>query len=151
MSFGPPGEPPAALKTTDTPSITVLEIAKRGDGRPQWQQTTHWIAADRTLALVHLISVQIENLWTLARRRYVEGDGQVHITPISATVLDQVLAADVEPDEHGVRVSIPSMSMTLLYRVDEDAPTTGNPRQALTNKKIGDAAEGLPGFRFDAE
>jgi len=43
------------------------------------------------------------------------------------------------------------MSMTLLYRVDEDAPTTGNPRQALTNKKIGDAAEGLPGFRFDVE
>ena len=32
MSFGSPGEPPA-LKTTDTPSITVLEIAKRGDGR----------------------------------------------------------------------------------------------------------------------
>ncbi|UFN43197.1 hypothetical protein [Nocardioides okcheonensis] len=113
-----PGNP---FLASNGPSITLLEaVANDKAGRKQWQQTTHWIPADRRLALTHLVIDQIENLWTVARMRYTEQTGKHRLKPLSRDTISTLLSPPPDEDGPGYAFSVLSMGMPLLYV--EDTP-----------------------------
>ena len=76
--------------------------------------TTRWVEADRTVALVYLVVNQIENLWTVARFRYVDSvqpGGTPHL--LSAKLLQRALSESIVKD--GYRMDITEASISLLY------------------------------------
>ena len=97
------------------PTLTYLEQRQvGGQSRREWHRTTRWVEADRTVALVHLVANQIENLWNTARFRYVDPtqpDQVPHL--LSAKFLQQALTESDVKD--GYRIDITEASFSLLY------------------------------------
>lgn len=117
MQFRPQGDPDnPILQAGDHPSITLLEAVPNEEaGRKRWQQTTHWIRADRRLALTHLVIDQIENLWNVAHLRYVDPDGRRHLKLLHRDIITRVLKTPISDDGPGFEITVMSLGMPLLY------------------------------------
>lgn len=104
----------------DGPSITYLTV-KPGKNGKRWAQETVWLDAELNLALTHLVICQIANLWHVARHRYT-GDAwdESQMRYIGSDLVDAVLNKRAN-DAGGVVVTVPSMSMELLYYAPEDS------------------------------
>lgn len=120
MQFQQQGDPDnPILKAGDHPSITLLEAVPSEDaGRKQWQQTTHWIRADRRLALTHMVIEQIENLWNVAHLRYVDPQGTRHLKLLHRDAISSVLKTPTSEDGPGYEITVMSIGMPLLYVVE---------------------------------
>lgn len=102
---------PVAVKASG-PSITHLTVSRGQRGR-RWSQETVWLNPEQDLALIGLAIHQVRNLWTVARHRYTgEAFDATSLRPITSQTLDAVLH---HPPSEGVKVTVPSMSMELLY------------------------------------
>jgi len=135
MRFGnaESGDP---LISADGTSLTILEVKQRAaDGRRQWNETTHWIEADRTFALTYLLAQQIRNLWLVARRRYLSDPAGARLQPLSSSVLTQLLHRDIPADGPAYQFVVPSMSMNLLYFKEEAAETPPRRRSPNARKR----------------
>lgn len=104
----------ATLTSPDLPSLTYLEGKHVShQARRKWHMTTDWIEADRTVALVHLVANQVENLWKVARFRYVDPNPAAKPHLLSANLLQRALHDSIGKD--GYRVEVTSVSISLLY------------------------------------
>ena len=113
------GEPTDPIVTADGPSVTLLEAATDTVvGRKRCRQTTHWISADRRLAFTYLVIQQIENVWTVARHRYLVLEGSTRLAPLPHDKIDQLLNPPPAQDGPGYTISVASMGMGLLYESD---------------------------------
>ena len=95
------------------PSVTHLETGRTTAGE-QWMSKTTWVHPQMNLTLVSLMCRQIGNLWEVATARYVE-PGTLNIWPMPVEHVRAVLRGG-KPAGTGAVVSVPNMSMTLLYR-----------------------------------
>jgi hypothetical protein len=113
------GDPDAPVLSAIGPSITLLEAATDSQvGRKRWRQTTHWVSPDRRLALTYVVIQQIENLWTVARHRYLRMDGSSPLAPLPVDKIDQLLSPPLEADGPGFRITVETMGIGLLYEID---------------------------------
>lgn len=107
----------------DGPSITYLTV-REGEQGKRWAQETVWLDPARTLAVVALALFQLSNLWHVARCRYAgetwDQSKMRHMTP---EFVSQVLHPPLDGEK--VRVTVPSMTMGLLYY----EPEPPSPRQ----------------------
>lgn len=119
------GDPDAPILSAGGPSITLLEaVTDTQIGRKRWRQTTHWVSADRRLALTYIVIQQIQNLWTVARHRYLHIDGPSPLAPLPVDTINQLLHPPLDPsqeDDPGYRITVDTMGMGLLYEVDTPA------------------------------
>jgi hypothetical protein len=119
----------APLLETSGPSVTLLEAVKAGDPpRRQWHQSTHWIPADRRLGLTVLVIQQIENLWNVARTRYLDERGTLTLNQLPVDRFRGVTDGSVPDDGPGYRFEIPSFKLPLLY----DAATPESKRRVAS-------------------
>lgn len=95
------------------PSLTYLEIRDDGeDGERKWNETTAWVKADRSLALVQLMVGRMDNAWGLARVRYLDAGG-FRTKSLAWSTVDGVLRGDVPEEGYGITVE--KMHMQLAY------------------------------------
>lgn len=106
------------------PSLTYLELrdatgeaARPGDKK--WSETTAWIEADRSLALVHLVLDRLDLLWRIARARYTQ-QGSFRMRGLRLQEVEAVLSRPVD-EEKGFSIVVQKMHMELLYIVLPDA------------------------------
>jgi hypothetical protein len=119
MEFGDQSEPLAIR--ADGPSITYLKVTDR-NGRKRWAQETVWLNPTQTLALVHFALEQLGNLWHVARFRYAEKTwDQSQMRYLKPDLVSKVLSPKLA--EGGVRLTVPSMTMDLLYYKAESSET----------------------------
>ena len=111
MAFGDQDSPYAV--NASGPSVTHLETGRTSAGE-QWMSKTTWVHPQMNLTLVSLMCRQIGNLWEVATARYVES-GTLKIWPMPVEHVRAVLRGGKPAGTGGV-VSVPNMSMTLLYR-----------------------------------
>jgi hypothetical protein len=111
MEFGDQSGP--LRVRADGPSITYLTVMDGQRGK-RWAQETVWLKPAQTLALVLLALYQLGNLWHVARCRYA---GEVwdpsKMRYVKPDLVSEVLNPKSERAE--VRVTVPSMTMELLY------------------------------------
>jgi hypothetical protein len=107
----------------DGPSITHLTVMDGQRGR-RWAQQTVWLNPTQTLGLVLLALYELSNLWHVARCRYA---GQVWDQSKVRYVTPELLSEVLDPKLNGeeVRITVPSMSMELLYY--QTAPPRAEP------------------------
>jgi hypothetical protein len=111
MSFGDQSGPFAI--NASGPSITHLTVSKGQHGK-RWAQETVWLNPEQDLALIGLAIHQVRNLWAVAKHRYAgEPFDSTALRPVTVQAVEAVMN---HPPADGVRVSVPSMSMELLYR-----------------------------------
>ncbi|CAB4920588.1 unannotated protein [freshwater metagenome] len=133
MQLRPSDSGDAPFLASDGASITLLEAVMNDKaGRKQWQQTTHWIPADRRLALTHLVIDQIENMWTVARIRYTEQSGTYRLKPLHSDTITTLLSPPPDEDGPGYAFSVLSMGMPLLYV--QDTPDIKRRVEAAANR-----------------
>lgn len=107
----------------DGPSITYLTVMDRERGK-RWAQETVWLNPTEALALVLFTLWELSNLWHVARCRYAgETWDQSKMRYLKPDLVSQVLSPKLDRDE--VRVTVPSMTMDLLYY--ETAPPGAKP------------------------
>jgi hypothetical protein len=84
------GEDVGALLTRSGPSLTWLEAREQDPSvGKRWQKTTRWIDADAFLTLTFLVIDQLDNLWEVARSRYL-GTEAVTIRAVPCEALDEL-------------------------------------------------------------
>jgi hypothetical protein len=105
------------LVSASGPSLTYLELRDNADGDKKWNETTAWVRADRTLAIVHLIIDRMDNAWGLARCRYTNAGG-FKVKGLSLPLVDGVLTGNV--GEKGSAITVEKMHVSLAYL---DVPT----------------------------
>lgn len=133
MSVGP-GDLPTlddadnfAVLSTEGESIHYLQATSGTDGM-RWRETTRWISAEYNLALVHLISKQIESLLKVGRARYLQDPSGWRVEGITTAMLDRIAAAAQGTSTLGVQ----SASMSLLYYAR--SPGTGESEPPTKSK-----------------
>lgn len=62
-------------------SFEMLHAVPDPHGQRRWRLTERWYSIDVTVALIWLATALIENLWTVARRRYLGAELPVVFTP----------------------------------------------------------------------
>jgi hypothetical protein len=118
------------------PSLTIVEARQvQSENRRKWHETTHWIEADRTLGLTHVVSNMIENLWTIARRRYVDQSLTSGLNRVDPKVVDATRPQGHESEIPGVRYIVPSFSMSLLYYKDPEPVARNARRQGSQSRR----------------
>ena len=130
------GDRDAPVLSASGPSITLLEAATDSQvGRKRWRQTTHWVSPDRRLALTYVVIQQIENLWTVARHRYLRIHGSTPLAPLPVDKIYQLLNTPLEADEPGYRITVETMGIGLLYEIDTPAIEQRLEAAARRNRK----------------
>lgn len=104
----------------DGPSITYLTVMEGQRGK-RWAQETVWLDPTRTLAVVMLALHQMGNLWHVACQRYAgKAWDETKMRNMVPDFVSKVLNPPLEDGE--VRVTVPSMTMELLYYEPEKPP-----------------------------
>lgn len=111
------GDPEAPFLGAEGPSLMHLEAVEAAE-RWRWQTTTTWVRADRNLSLVMVMARQIENLWNVAKWRYVDQKHRYQMHGISEEFMREVHRGGEEQKTY----TVPHFSMAwLYYRDDVDA------------------------------
>ena len=122
FTLGDPDEPSEPSIKVDGPSLSYLDLdGERGE--KQWQKSTAWISPESNLSLAFLASQQIENLWKVARARYIGAPG-VNLSLPSPEMVEKCLTAGRGDDP----IQVHFMHESLLYYADVQAG--GAKRQA---------------------
>jgi len=108
--------------------IQYLEVRDDRHDRPRWQQVTHWVKADRQMALVFRTCQLIEALWETARYRYLasrRGTGY-NLNLFAGASYSELLFSGEQP-KSGIVVE--DMRVELLYETsdEDDAPESDQP------------------------
>ena len=106
-----------SLVKVEGPAIQYLEVRRDDHGRPRWQQVTHWVKADRQMALAFRTCQLIDMLWEVARHRYLAARRSAPYRLalfVGPSYLDVVMSGD--PASGGIEVT--DLREELLY----DAP-----------------------------
>lgn len=119
ISFAFPEEVQLDL-SAQGPAVTFLESKDGGSGL-KWQVSHTWISAASNLGLVYVINQQIESLWNVATRRYVDPEDGSGFHKISPEIVETIERAGWEKKP----ITIQNMGMPLLYFVDPEEVEQG--------------------------
>jgi hypothetical protein len=107
-----------AVLAVEGPALSYLDLATAGGstGR-RWTKNLTFVQIEANLGLVEIITMYIDSLWALARRRYTGSTGSWKVPGFEPAFLREVIWTGRESN-----VGITSMAQTLAYYREENAP-----------------------------
>lgn len=99
------------------PSLTVFHRTSRSkDGTEEWSETTRWVNLQEAWVLTHVARCLMQNLWTVARFRYLAVDANEE--PVYLPTDDDPLSIRLACPTHG----LDRMSIRIATRELADVP-----------------------------
>ncbi len=104
------------------PSLRFLEIQTSSKKEQQWHQTTRWVDAEHTMAMIFAVITAISNLWSIARARYTGAEIQgVHV--VTAEMVEKLAGSGGAKRNPFTRSSISlAYYLSLPRNVNLDSP-----------------------------
>ncbi len=100
-------------------SLLTLQPLDADDGR-RWTRVITYVDAEENIAMVALIAEQLENLWNVARAKYL-GEPLASLHPLAEEMADRVRSSTAAS---GLRTVL-EVGFSLLYRDDDRGAADG--------------------------